>query len=375
MEINFQNPDTNQTVILNLTENSKVYNAVDMLIQQLKLNSPPLLYAYMNDNSLKDLRRRTTVNGHRVDLPDDMPIADVMKNMRDAALPIYFQTLEISETKLFELRTLRFSQVGYKTDVLHGSKVLLAGAGLLGSEIAVNLATLGIGNISIIDNGHVDWTNIYRQPVYSKKDVYKKKVDIIKLRLEEIGGIKVTPMYLELPSWTATMAREEAKKSIILLDEAITDADIVVGILDKFSPRALIQFICLIRKRPFVVAALEASTGYVSIFDKNAENGCYCCGLPNPHQVKWPDGGACTLSPIESQKIIASLATKFIIDALEGKDNRRNKIVYNAMTMITETFMQLGSQHCSLCGESGAAKINNLDLADSTVDYLFNSFE
>lgn len=375
MQVKLQNPDTAQTIILTLSEGSKVYNAVNTLQQTLKITSPPILYAYLQDGAVNVLKNRTTINGNRVDLPDDIDISYVLNNMLDAKLPIYFQVMEISEDKLFELRTLRFTQVGYETSILKNSKVLIAGAGLLGNEIAINLATIGIGSISIIDNGYVDWTNLYRQPLYTRQDVYKRKVDTVRLRLEEMGGMKVVPMALEIPSWSSLMLKAEIEKNIVLLDQAVRDADIVVGVLDKFSPRAVLQFICLIQKRPFVVAALEANIGYVRMFDGSVDDGCYCCGIPDPRKNKWPDGGACTLSPIESQKIIASLATKFIVDKLECKEMKVNRVTYNVKTMNIETSTQSNSPNCSLCGNSGVAKLFQGDLTKTMLKYLFDYFE
>lgn len=375
MKVTLQNPDTEQTVTLNLSEDSKVCDAAKTLQQKLNIELPPLLYANLRGSAVESLKNRTTVCDDRVDLPDDVDISYVLNNMRDSGLPIYFQTLEISDDKLFELRTRRFNQVGYKTSMLKDSKVLIAGVGLLGSEIALNLATLGVGNISIIDNGNVDWTNIYRQPLYSKQDVYKRKVDTAMARLEEMGIIKVTPMTLEIPSWSSSMRKEEVVENILHLDEVVRDADIVIGALDTFSPRAVLQFMCLFRNRPFVAAALEANVGYVRMFDENAHDGCYCCGFPDPSKTKWPDGGACTLSTLESQKIIAGFATKFIVDKLEGKDVHVNKVSYYAQTMKTETFTESNSPLCSLCGDSGVIKSFQNDLTNAIIDYLFNYFE
>lgn len=375
MKVTFQNPDTEQTVILNLSEDSKASDAAKTLQQELNMESPPLLYTNLQGSAVESLKNRTSVYDDRVDLPDDVDISYVLNNMRDSRLPIYFQTLDISDDKLFELRTRRFNQLGYKTSMLKASKVLLAGVGLLGSEIALNLATLGVGNISIIDNGNVDWTNIYRQPLYSKQDVYGRKVTAALSRLEEMGSIKVTPMTLEIPSWSSSMMKEEAVENILLLNDAIRDADIVVGALDKFSPRAVLQFICLVRNRPFIATALEANVGYVRIFNENAHDGCYCCGQDDPRQNKWSDGGACTLSPLESQKIIAGFATKFIVDKLEGKDVQVNKVSYYVQTMKTETFTQSNSPRCSLCGAFGVIKSFQNDLPNAIINYLFNYFE
>ena len=368
----FQDPETSQTLYLKLESECKVSDAVNVLKQELNIESPPILYAYLTESAVNDMKNRTIVYGDKVDLPDDVTISYVLNNMRDSKLPIYFQALEIPEEKLFELRTLRFKQSGYNISKLKQSKVLIVGVGLLGSEIAVNLATLGVKNISIIDNGIVDWTNIYRQPLFSKEDVFKKKVDIVKSRLSMMGEINVIPIHLELPSWSFTMSKTEVIKNIEILDKVIEENDIVIGVLDSFSTRAVLQFLCLVRNRPYVVAALQENMGYVRIFDENANDGCYCCGVPDPREKKWIDGGVCTLSSLECQKIISSLATKFTVDKLEGKNFQTNQINYNAISMKTEPVEYTKTSKCSLCGDSGIIKSLHGETVDMIVNYLFS---
>lgn len=371
-KIMFQDPGTSQTVNLNLEKESKISEAAKALQKELNTNNPPILFAYLNKSAVDELKNRTIVEGERVDLPDDVTISYVINNLRDPRLPIYFHAMEIPEEKLYELRTLRFKQSGYNISKLKESKVLIVGAGLLGTEVAINLATVGVGNISIIDNGYIDWTNIYRQSLFSKEDVYKKKVDVVKSRLLKLGGVNVNPIHLELPSWLSIMTGEEVKKNIDILNIAVEEADIVIGVLDKFSPRAVLQFLCLVKSRPYVVAALQGDMGYVRIFDENAIDGCYCCGIPDPRENKWADGGVCTLSSLESQKIISSLASKLVVDKLEEREFQANKVNYNARTMKIETATYTKTSSCTLCGDSGVLKSFQGNVVGAIEEYLFN---
>jgi molybdopterin/thiamine biosynthesis adenylyltransferase len=382
IRVTCQNPDLHQSVVLDLPKGVVVRDVGVALAKELKSASPPLLYTYLRSEVAVELSRRTLVDGERVELPDDLSISYILENLRDPGLPIYFQTLEVTEAKLFELRTQRFRQLGHDIARVQRAKVLIGGVGLLGSEVAANLATLGIGTLYVIDNGFVDWLNIYRQALLSKTDVYKRKVDVVKERLEEMGGVSVKILPLEVPCWTAQLDPERMKQHITLLDQAVTECDLVIGAFDKFSPRAVLQFLCLIRHRPFLAVALEPGMGRVSLFEEPTQTGCYCCGLPDPREGKWYDGGACTLATLEGQRTTAALATKLavdrlegrqtsIVDKLEGRQKSINEIVYNALTMTIESHWRVGSAHCSLCSSTGAVNTYQGDVAAAIIDWLF----
>lgn len=370
MEITCQNPDLITSVVLDVPDSASVRDVGTMLAKELQLTSPPLLYVILRTDVARKLSNRTLVEGDRVVLPDDLPISYVLENLRDPRLPIYFQTLEATKDKLFELRTLRFRQLEmYDITRLQKAKVLVGGVGLLGSEIAANLATLGVGALYVIDTGFVDWLNIYRQPLFSKADVYKRKIDVVRQRLEEMGGVSVNAILLEVPCWTSSLDPKQMKQHLALLDQAVTECDLVIGAFDKFSPRAVLQFICLVRHRPFLAAALEPRLGKVTLFEES-KKGCYYCGLSDPRERKWPDGGVCTLATLEGQHIVAALATKLAVDRLDGKDLSINEIIYNVRTMTIEAHSRLASPRCSLCSSSGAARVYQGDLPTAIVDWL-----
>jgi len=111
--------------------------------------------------------------------------------------------------------------------------------------------------------------------------------------------------------------------------------------------------------------------GQINLFEEQRQTGCYCCGLPDPRRGRWYDGGACTLATLESQRIVAAMATKLAIDRLDGKASSVNEITYNVRTMAIETHRRSGSPQCSLCGPSGAAKAYQGDIATTIVDWLF----
>jgi sulfur carrier protein ThiS adenylyltransferase len=339
---------------------------------QLRLTSPPVLYAYLHDEALTELSARAFITEDEgVVLPDDLPISYVIQKMRDSRLPVYFQTLDISDAKLFELRTQRFRQMGYDIARLQKSTVLIGGVGLLGTEIATNLATVGVGHIVAVDNGSVDWLNIYRQTMFSRQDVYLPKTDVLKKHLEDMGGVRVEAIALEVPSWTSSLSSSRIREHINKLDNALSSCDLVVGTFDRFSPRALLQSLCLVRHRPFLTAALEPALGQIVLFD-GRKDGCYCCGMPNPQEGRWYDGGACTLATLESQRIVGALATKLAISKLEGKDNPHNELIYHVQSATVDSHSRSGTPRCSLCGPTGLAREDPEDAIPRIIDWLYH---
>ncbi|MFF4036003.1 HesA/MoeB/ThiF family protein [Streptomyces sviceus] len=344
------------------------------IMRELVLNSPPALFAYLSREATAALSEKTLADGDCVTLPEDLPIAYALKTMRDSRLPIYFRTFEVSEEKLFELRTRRFDQMGYDIRRIHDSTVLIGGVGLIGSEVAVNLAVLGIGHIIAVDSGFVDWFNIYRQTAFSKTDVYLAKVDALKQRLEEFGNINVEAMAFEVPSWRSTESRDDLVERMGALDEVISRSDLIVGAFDSFSPRALLQALCLNRKRPFLAAALEPEVGHVMLYE-NPEDGCYCCGLPDPRDGGWVEGGACTLASLDSQRIVGAIATKVAIERVTGVQPDANEFRYDRRSSEVVTATHKASRLCSLCGSAGAVRpqVGNGNPLQKIADWLFSN--
>ena len=97
-----------------------------------------------------------------------------MKFIDDEPYVLYFESHEISESELFRFRTERIKHMGLDVEKMNKWKIVLGGGGILGNEIAYNLAVLGIGNITIIDYGTVDWYNVYRQHLFTKNGHWNK---------------------------------------------------------------------------------------------------------------------------------------------------------------------------------------------------------
>jgi adenylyltransferase/sulfurtransferase len=149
---------------------------------------------------------------------------------------------------------------------LKAARVLVVGAGGLGSPILLYLAAAGVGTIGIIDHDTVSLDNLQRQIVHDTAHVGSPKVDSAKDMLAKLNPhvtVETHPFRL-----TATNALE-----------IISQYDIVTDGSDNFATRYLVSDACYLAKRPLVFAAVGPFDGYVTTFRPH-ETGKD--GKPNP---------------------------------------------------------------------------------------------
>ncbi len=150
---------------------------------------------------------------------------------------------------------------------IHQSKVLLFGAGGLGSPIAMYLAASGVGELTIVDPDSVELTNLQRQILHSTEDLNKDKVISAKQTLADLNP----------------QSNVRAIKDILtgeLLEQEVSRADVVVDATDNFQSRFSINSACVKCKTALVTGAAIRFEGQVSVFDMQAESACYQCLFP-----------------------------------------------------------------------------------------------
>lgn len=166
-------------------------------------------------------------------------------------------------------RQILLPDVGGKgQEKLLAAKVLIIGAGGLGSPVASYLAGAGVGTLGIVDSDTVELSNLHRQMVYSSEDIGKKKAIAAQVRLERVNpDIKVVPYVLRLNS-----------ENIM---EIIKDYEIVVDGTDNFPTRYLINDACVLAKKTLVFGAFFRFDGQAMVI-KPGEGPCLRCMFPEP---------------------------------------------------------------------------------------------
>lgn len=151
---------------------------------------------------------------------------------------------------------------------LRRSRVLVVGAGGLGSPAALYLAAAGVGAIGLIDSDDVDLSNLHRQILHTTADVGVTKVTSATKTLGRLNpDVAVTAMRERLD---ANRARA-----------IVGDWDVVVDGSDNYSTRYAINDACAATSTPWVYGSVERFSGQLSVFD--APSGpCYRCLFPQP---------------------------------------------------------------------------------------------
>ena len=153
---------------------------------------------------------------------------------------------------------------------LLAARVLVVGAGGLGSPLLMYLAAAGVGTLGVVDDDEVDLTNLQRQIVHSTANVGRAKVKSAVESLAAINPeIRVTPHKLRL---TAANAHD-----------LVREYDLVCDGSDNFATRFLLNDACYFARRPLVAASLLRFEGQISTFKAyDGTTPCYRCLFREP---------------------------------------------------------------------------------------------
>jgi sulfur-carrier protein adenylyltransferase/sulfurtransferase len=155
---------------------------------------------------------------------------------------------------------------------LKQAKILVVGAGGLGSPVLQYLSAAGIGKIAIAEYDMVDETNLQRQVLYGSSDVGKLKSIIAKNRLEHLnflGEIEIINL------------RIDSSNSLNI----IKDFDVIIDATDNIASRYIINDSCVILDKPMVHGSIYKYEGLISVF--NYKGGAtYRCYNPSSPEIK-----------------------------------------------------------------------------------------
>lgn len=195
-----------------------------------------------------------------------------VKAWKDNGLPIETpQRLKAKDYERYK-RHLLIPEVGEEGQLkLLNSKVLIVGAGGIGSPVAWYLAAAGVGTIGIMDDDVVDRTNLQRQILHTEESVGKEKVVSAKERLEALN-----------PSITIRPINERLTEENV--EDLIKDYDLVLDGTDNYTTRYLINDACVKFEIPNVHGSVFRFEGQVSTFwpAGKDEGPCYRCIYPSP---------------------------------------------------------------------------------------------
>lgn len=190
-------------------------------------------------------------------------------------LPLVRPTLPPDEVDFLERysRHLRLPQVGIDGQQrLARARVLLIGAGGLGSPAAFYLAAAGVGHLRMADDDVVDRSNLQRQILHTEDSVGVAKVVSAAQRIAALNP----RVQVDAIQTRVTASNVEA---------LLQDVDVVVDGADNFAARYLLNDACVKLGKPLVYGAVQQFEGQLSVFDAGRHRGqlpCYRCLFPEP---------------------------------------------------------------------------------------------
>ncbi|PVU85067.1 hypothetical protein BB559_007223 [Furculomyces boomerangus] len=166
-------------------------------------------------------------------------------------------------------RQLLLPQIGPQGQAkLKNTKVIVVGAGGLGSSVLFYLCSMGIGEIGVIDHDTVDISNLHRQIIHTEENQGMKKVESAQMAMRKLNSrCKVNAI-------DDILSSENALRLFSLYD-------IVVDASDNLPTRYLVSDACVLSKKPLVFGSALRTEGQLVTYNHNG-GPCYRCLFPNP---------------------------------------------------------------------------------------------
>lgn len=215
---------------------------------------------------------------------------------------------------------------------LKNSKVLVVGAGGLGCPVLVNLATAGVGHITIVDHDSITISNIHRQFLYSPNLVGEKKAIIARNRLKELNP------FIEVEAIVDNFKSEH-----------LFNHNLVIDCTDNMTTKYLLHDLCFMNKIPLISAGIYKYEGQIRTFIPG--KGCLRC-----HITETPDDsllGNCNDFGVlgSTTSVVGSLQASEAIEFLSRGTNTSFESTFhiNLKTLSQLKVKNHARPHCQVC--------------------------
>jgi sulfur-carrier protein adenylyltransferase/sulfurtransferase len=222
---------------------------------------------------------------------------------------------------------------------LKAARVLIIGAGGLGSPVALYLAAAGVGTLGLVDFDRVDDTNLQRQVLHGTASVGQLKVDSARARLLDLNPHIDVVTYAE--PFTSANALEIARPY-----------DVIVDGTDNFPNRYLSNDVCVLLGKPNIYGSVFRYEGQAAVFCQK-DGPCYRCLFPEPpppHSVpSCAEGGVLGVLPGLIGMVQATETLKVLLGL--GQTLSGYLMVYDALTMTFEKIQIKKNPKCVICSD------------------------
>ncbi len=295
---------------------------------------------YVNDEDIRYLQKEATP----LKAGDTVSIVPSVAGGTGAAAPSRSRELTPEDIKRYS-RHLILPEVGVEgQQKLKAAKVLLIGAGGLGSPAGLYLAAAGVGRIGIVDFDAVDFSNLQRQILHGTADVGRSKLQSAKDRL-----LAINPD-LEVDTY------ETALSSTNALD-LFRDYDVILDGTDNFPTRYLVNDACVLLGKPNAYGSIFRFEGQASVFAVPG-GPCYRCLYPEPPPPglvpSCAEGGVLGVLPGVIGTIQATETIKLILGT--GQPLVGRLLLYDAFNMRFRELKLRRDPQCPVCGDHPTVK-------------------
>jgi adenylyltransferase/sulfurtransferase len=220
------------------------------------------------------------------------------------------------------------------------ARVLLIGAGGLGSPAAIYLAAAGVGTIGIVDFDVVDTSNLQRQIIHRLEDVDTPKVESAARAIAQLNpDVKVESHRTQLTSENAL--------------NIIGQYDIVLNGSDNFPTRYLVNDACVLLGKTLVDASIFRFEGQITVYDTANGGPCYRCLYPDPpppgEVPSCAEGGVLGVLPGIVGNLQAVEAIKLILR--QGSTLAGRMLLYDALEAEFREMKVRKNPDCPVCGD------------------------
>ncbi len=316
---------------------------VQEALDQLLIQCPQLRPQLLDDDG--HLRNFVNLYLNKVDIREQQGLATALQdNCELRIVPAIAGGEELPLLKPDELirysRHLTLPEVGIAgQQKLKAAKILIVGAGGLGSPLCLYLAAAGIGSLGIIDYDQVDESNLQRQILFGVSDLGESKARRAAARIRDLNP------------FTEVRTYEQALKADNALD-IIADYDLVIDGTDNFPTRYLVNDACVLLDKPNIYGSIFRFDGQASVFHYDG-GPCYRCLYPEPPPPgmvpSCAEGGVLGVLPAIIASIQATEAIKITTGIGEVLSGRL--LLYDALQMRFDELQVRRKTTCSLCGD------------------------
>jgi sulfur-carrier protein adenylyltransferase/sulfurtransferase len=223
---------------------------------------------------------------------------------------------------------------------LKNARVLVVGAGGLGSPALLYLAAAGVGTLGVIDFDVVDESNLQRQIIHGQSDVGRPKAESARDSIAEINP------YVQVQVHTDALSNDNVL-------EIFSQYDLIVDGTDNFATRYMVNDACVLLGKPYVWGSIFRFDGQASVFW--ADYGpCYRCLYPDPPPPgmvpSCAEGGVLGVLCASIGSIQVTEAIKLITGVGESLAGRL--MIYDALEMSYRTVRVRKDPECAICGKN-----------------------